>query len=79
MVEILAYVSPLWVEALYQSDFFVSAPGFPLFFAGDRVADVAERFESYKFGGVVCARESLCALRLVFCYSAFKVIGYADV
>ena len=67
------------VETLYQGDLFVSAPSFPLFFAGDRVANVAERFEVYEFGGVVASGESWGVIELVFCYPAFQVIGYACV
>ena len=52
----------MWIEAFYESDLFFSAPGFPLFFAGDRVANVAERFEVDEFGGVVAAGESLGVL-----------------
>ena len=69
----------MWVQAIYQGDFFVSALGFPLSFASDGVANVAERFEVYEFGGVVAAGKSWGVLGLVFCYSTLKMIRYSNV
>ncbi len=50
-----------------------------MFFPGNCVADVAERFKVDEFGRVIGPREARNECLLVLCYAALEIIGNADV
>jgi hypothetical protein len=73
--EVVAEVAPGGVAAFDEEDFFLAAPAFELFFAGDGVADVGERLEIDEFGGVVLRAEAGEEFLFVLRDAGFEVAG----
>ena len=79
MREVGAEVAPGGVGSLDQKDFFLAAPAFELFFAGDGVADVGERLEVDELRGVVFGAEAGEEFLFVLRDAGFEVAGDAGV
>jgi hypothetical protein len=77
--EVGTEVAPGGVGVFEEEDFFLAAPTFELFFAGDGVADVREGLEVYEFGGVVLRAEAGKEFLFVLRDTSFEMAGNAGV